>query len=54
MQNVAVNGIRKEYTEVLDNRKGESVIKRNWMLAKKVERDSEGRDKEKRARKVKK
>ena len=32
MQNVAVNGIRKEYTEVLDNRKGESIIKRNWKL----------------------
>ena len=57
MQNVAVNGIRKEYTQILDNRKGESVIKRNWMLAfKKGERDSEGtgKQKEKRARKVKK
>ena len=54
---MAVNGIRKEYTEVLENRKGESVIKRNRMLAcKKGERDSEGtgKQKEKRARKIKK
>ena len=33
MKNMAVNGIIKEYTEVLENRKGESVIKRNRMLA---------------------
>ena len=49
--------MRKEYTEVLDNRKCESVIKRNWMLAcKNGGRDSEGtgKQKEKRARKVKK
>ena len=32
-KDVAVNGIRKEYIEVLDNRKGESVIQRNWILA---------------------
>ena len=30
---MAVNRIRKDYIEVLDNRKGESVIKRNQMLA---------------------
>ena len=40
---MAVNEIRKEYTEVLENRKGESVIQRTWMLAcKRGERDSEG------------
>ena len=33
MKNMAVNGIRKEYTEVLENRKCESVIERNRMLA---------------------
>ena len=52
-----VNGIRKEYTEVVDNRKGESVIKRNWMLACKKGRkrpEGTGKRKEKRARKVKK
>ena len=38
---MAVNGIRKEYTEVLENRKGESVIKRNWILAcKKMEKET--------------
>ena len=43
MQNVAVNWTRTEYTEVVDNRKRESVFKRNWMLACKMgERDSEG------------
>ena len=54
---MAVNGIRKEYTEVLDSRKGESIIKRNWLLAcKKGERDSEGtgKQKEKKARYIKK
>ena len=57
MQDVVVNWIRKEYTEVQYNRKCESVIKRNWMLAcKKGERESEGigKQKEKRAKKVKK
>ena len=57
MQDVAANGIRKEYTEVLDIRKGESIIKRIWLLAcKNVERDSErrGKQKEKRTRKGKK
>ena len=33
MYNVAVHEIIKEYTEVLENRKGESVIIRNRMLA---------------------
>ena len=33
MRNMAVNGIIKEYTDVLENRKGESVIKRNRILA---------------------
>ena len=54
---MAVNGIIKEYTEVLGNRKFESVIKINWILAcKNGERDSEGtgKQKKKRARKVKK
>ena len=55
VQNVAVNGIRKEYIEVLDHRKFQ--IKRSQLLArKKGERDSEGtgKQKEKRMRKVKK
>ena len=57
VQDVTVSGIGKEYIEVLDCRKGESVIKRSWLLAcEKGERDSEGtgKQKEKRARKVKK
>ena len=57
MQDVAVNGIRKENIEVLSNRKSESIIKGSWLLAwKKGERDSEGtcKQKEKRSRKVKK
>ena len=54
---MAVNGIRKDYTEVLDDRKGESIIKKIGCLhAKKGEIDSEGTGKQKgkRARKVKK
>ena len=44
---MAANMIRKEYTEFLYNRKGESVIKINWVLAcKKAERDSEGTGKQ--------
>ena len=44
---MAVSGIIKEYTEVLDNRKFESVIKINWILAcKNGERDSEGTGKQ--------
>ena len=40
---MAVNGIRKDYTEVLDNRKGESIIKEiGCQHTKKEERDSEG------------
>ena len=45
---LAVNGIRKEYVEVLDGRKSESISKRSWLLAwEKGERDSEGTGKQK-------
>ena len=53
---MAVNGIRKEYTEIPENRKGKSAIKGNQMLAcnkwRKILREQVS--KRKRTRKVKK
>ena len=47
---MVVNGIRKEYTEVLDNRKGESVIKKLDVSMQKSEKESEREQVNKRKR----